>query len=178
MQVGGSATRRGCWVAALSWAACGQGEQANWPGTAEDGYLALACGSSDGSVTLFGQSAPFLGSLPPLKPYDAHAPGSSATRALLPLACIAPPDMRGVTCLHMRCITTPQGEATADILVSTYRMVLSPLVMVPSPATGYKALPGYIGVACRDKSCWADVSHVLNVISPQCPVLPHAAIQI
>ncbi|KAK9833486.1 hypothetical protein WJX84_009635 [Apatococcus fuscideae] len=74
--VGGSATRRGCWVAALSWAACGQ--------------------------------APFLGSLPPLKPYDAHAPGSSATRALLPLACIAPPDMRGVTCLHMRCITTPQ----------------------------------------------------------------------
>ncbi|KAK9821527.1 hypothetical protein WJX74_007124 [Apatococcus lobatus] len=114
--MGGCAIRQGCWITALSWAATHHDRQ---PGLAttpvSQSQLLLACGSSDGSVTLFGQSASRLDSLSALTPQDATMPGSQAAAALDPLATLVTPDLRGMTCLHLQCIKDASGAQTVRL---------------------------------------------------------------
>ena len=106
-QVGGCKTRQGCWITALSWSTTHHDRQ---PSSAAQSQVLLALGSSDGSVTLFGQAALQLSSLSALKSQHATTPGSQATTALVALATIVPPDLRGVTCLHLHCVRDASGD--------------------------------------------------------------------
>ncbi len=128
VQIGGCSIRQGCWVTALSWTAGHQphnctGDGSDEPGTATTGsshqphaaaeggsYMLLACGSSDGSVTLFGQTASHLDTLQAMTVQHVTDPGSQATTALQPVQTVMHPDLRGVTCLHLQCLSSASGE--------------------------------------------------------------------
>ena len=123
-QIGGCKTRQGCWITAVSWATTHDDRQPDsTAASAAQSQLLLASGSSDGSVTLFGQAASQLSSLSALTSQHVTMPGSQATTALMALAIIVPPDLRGVTCLHLQCMRNASGDhclCKPNVAISTH----------------------------------------------------------